>query len=194
MNLVVVANFLAILVIVAGVASLALIGLRLVAGVSGGAAGLLGSVRAGVGPYALWLAWLVAATATTGSLFFSEMGGLVPCELCWYQRIAMYPLAIILLIAAIRRDWGIRPYASVLAGIGALIAAYHALLQRFPSLPSGSCDPSNPCSTIDLERFGFITIPVMALTGFITILTLLWVIGNQADPVETEPEEREPST
>jgi disulfide bond formation protein DsbB len=191
-NLLVVANFLAILVIVAGLGSLALIGLRLASAVNSPAAGLLEGIGAAVGPYALWLAWLVAATAMAGSLYFSEAGGLVPCELCWYQRIAMYPLAVILLIAAIRRDSGIRPYATALASIGAVIAAYHALLQRFPSLPSGSCDPSNPCSTIDLERFGFITIPVMALTGFITILTLLWIIGNQSSPTEPEPEEHEP--
>jgi disulfide bond formation protein DsbB len=193
MNLVVVANFLAILVLVAGVVSLGLLGLRLLAAVSDAAGGLLASISAAVRPYALWLAWLVAATAMAGSLYFSEVGGLVPCELCWYQRIAMYPLAILLFIAALRGDWGIRPYATALAGIGALIAAYHALLQRFPSLPSGSCDPSNPCSTIDLERFGFITIPVMALTGFVTILTMLWVIGSQADASEPGPVDTESS-
>jgi disulfide bond formation protein DsbB len=192
MSLVVVANFLAILVLVAGVVSLGLLGLRLLAAVSDAAGGLLASVRAAVGPYALWLAWLVAATAMAGSLYFSEVGGLVPCELCWYQRIAMYPLAVLLFIAALRGDGGIRPYATALASIGALVAAYHALLQRFPNLPSGSCDPSNPCSTIDLERFGFITIPVMALTGFVTILALLWVIGIQTDGTEPEPEDTEP--
>jgi disulfide bond formation protein DsbB len=191
MGLVAVANFLAILVLVAGIGSLATIALWIAARVSSGAADLLGQLRGLVGPYVLWLAGLVAGVAMAGSLYFSEIGGLVPCELCWYQRIAMYPLAVILLVAALRADWGVRPYATALAGIGAVIAAYHALLQRFPSLPSGSCDPSNPCSTIDLERFGFITIPVMALAGFITILTLLWVIGNQT-ATEAEPEEDEP--
>ncbi len=185
MGLVAVANFLAILVIVAGLASIALIGLRLAAAVSGSAQGWLDEVRRAIGPYAIWLAWLVAATAMSGSLYFSEVGGLVPCALCWYQRIAMYPLAVILLIAAIRHDWGIRPYVTALAAIGAAISAYHALLQRLPGLPSGSCSVAVPCSTIDLERFGFITIPVMALVGFVTILVLLWIVNEREEAPES---------
>jgi disulfide bond formation protein DsbB len=177
MDLLFVSNFLAILVLVAGIGSLATIGLWLAARFGDGAAGLLERVRDGVGPGALWLAWLVAAVAMSGSLYFSEIAGLVPCVLCWYQRIAMYPLAVILLLAAIRGDWAIRPYATILAGIGAVISTYHALLQRIPSLPSGGCSLEVPCSAIELERFGFITIPVMALVGFATILVLLWVIG-----------------
>ena len=74
-----------------------------------------------------------------GSLYFSEVAGLVPCVLCWYQRIAMYPLAILLTLAAVRGDQSFRPYAATLAAIGALIAAYHVALQRIPGLPSGSC-------------------------------------------------------
>ncbi len=185
MGLLVVSNFLAVLVIVAGVASIGLIGLRVAASVSDTAVGWLERVRGAVGPYALWLAWLVAASSMAGSLYFSEIGALVPCALCWYQRIAMYPLAVILLIAAVRRDWGIRPYVTALAGIGAVISAYHALLQRFPNLPSGSCDPTNPCSTIDLERFGFITIPVMALIGFVTILVVLWIVNEREEVPES---------
>ncbi|RPH33328.1 MAG: disulfide bond formation protein B [Chloroflexi bacterium] len=151
------------------------------ASVSGAATGWLENVRGALGPYALWLAWLVAATSMAGSLYFSEIGGLVPCALCWYQRIAMYPLAVILLIAAIRGAWGIRPYVTAVAAIGAVIAAYHALLQRLPGLPSGSCSVTVPCSTIDLERFGFITIPVMALVGFVTVLVLLWIVSDRAE-------------
>jgi disulfide bond formation protein DsbB len=175
-NLATVSNFLAILALFAAAASIVAIGLRLVAAVSSTEQGWLAAIRQTVGPYALWLAWLVAATAMAGSLYFSEVAGLVPCTLCWYQRIAMYPLAIILLVAAIRRDGGVRPYASALAGIGAVISAYHVLLQRLPGLPSGSCSASAPCSAIDLERFGFVTIPVMALIGFVSILVLLWIV------------------
>jgi disulfide bond formation protein DsbB len=180
-TLIFVANFLAILVLAAGVSSLAVIGLRAAASVSDGAAALLERVRDAIAPYGLWLAWLVAATAMAGSLYFSEAGGLTPCTLCWYQRIAMYPLAIILLVAAVRHDWGVRPYATALAGIGAAVAAYHALLQRIPSLPSGSCSLEAPCTAIDLERFGFVTIPVMALVGFVTILTLLWILAPRGE-------------
>jgi disulfide bond formation protein DsbB len=185
MNLVVVSNFLAILVIAAGLGSLAVIGLRLAASVSSGARDALGRLREAVGPYALWLAWIVAATAMAGSLYFSEVAGLVPCALCWYQRIAMYPLAFILLVAAIRNDWGVRPYVTVLAVVGGAVSVYHTLLQRFPSLPSGSCSVEVPCSAIDLERFGFITIPVMALVGFVTILVLVRILAPQEEPSDT---------
>ncbi|HEY7450977.1 MAG TPA: disulfide bond formation protein B [Candidatus Limnocylindria bacterium] len=187
LDLIAVANFLAILVLIAGIGSLAVLGLRLAAAVSEGAQGALDQLRDLVGPYALWLAWLIAATAMAGSLYFSEVAHLVPCALCWYQRIAMYPLAFILLVAAVRGDLGVRPYATVLAAVGAVVAAYHVLLQRFPNLPSGSCSFEVPCSAIDLERFGFITIPVMALVGFVSILTLLWIIAEpRTAPVEPE--------
>jgi len=178
MGLLAVSNFLAILVLVAGAGSLTVLGLWLAGRVSAAPRAGLDQVRAAIGPYRLWLAWLVAATAMAGSLYFSEIGGLTPCLLCWYQRIAMYPLAVILLVAAIRGDGGIRPYASALAVIGGLISAYHILLQRLPGLPSGSCSVEVPCTAIDLERFGFITIPVMALVGFVSILVLLWVVAE----------------
>jgi disulfide bond formation protein DsbB len=189
MNLVAVSNFLAILVLIAGAGSLAMIGLRLAAAVAEAPRRWLATIRASVGPYALWLAWIVAATAMTGSLYFSEVAGLIPCALCWYQRIAMYPLAIVLLIAALRTHFGVRPYATALAGIGAAIAAYHVLLQRLPGLPSGSCSLEAPCTAIDIERFGFITIPVMALVGFVSILVLLSIV---AEP-DAEPDQENPS-
>jgi disulfide bond formation protein DsbB len=146
----------------------------------------LDPIRNAVGPGALWLAFAVALTATAGSLYLSEIAQLVPCTLCWYQRIAMYPLALMLGIAAWRGDWGIRRYAAPLAAIGAVIAAYHVVLQRVPTLPSAGCSLTAPCSAIDLERFGFVTIPVMALIGFIAILTVLFALApNGTPPAET---------
>ncbi len=176
MGLVPVSNFLAILSLAAAAASIVVLVLRLAATGSDGARGWLVELRAAVGPYNLWLAWIVAATAMAGSLYFSLVAGLVPCTFCWYQRIAMYPLAVILLIAALRGDIGIRPYATTLAVIGVALSAYHTLLQRLPGLPSGSCSLDVPCNAIDLERFGFVTIPVMALIGFGSILVLLWIV------------------
>lgn len=123
----------------------------------------------------LWSAFAVATTATLGSLYLSEIAHLIPCVLCWYQRIAMYPLAVILLIAAIRRDHGIRIYAGTLATIGALLAAYHRLVQAFPQFDAGTCSTGVPCTAAWFEVFGFITIPYMALSGFLLILALLWV-------------------
>ena len=115
----------------------------------------------------------MAVVCTAGSLYYSEVAGFPPCRLCWYQRIAMYPLALILPIAARRRDVGVRRYAMPLAAVGGLIAVYHMLVERFPSLESGSCDPTNPCSIIWVEPLGYMTIPTMALSGFALILVLL---------------------
>ena len=137
------------------------------------AIGWLDGVRELLGAVTLWLAFAVAATATAGSLYLSEVAGFVPCTLCWYQRIAMYPLVILLGIAAWRRDVGVRRYVVPLAGVGAVIAAYHVALQRLPGLPAGACSLDAPCTAIFVERFGFVTIPVMALIGFVAILTLL---------------------
>ncbi|HEX6475125.1 MAG TPA: disulfide bond formation protein B, partial [Candidatus Limnocylindria bacterium] len=109
-----VATFLAVLALVALAGVVAV----LVAAVIG----RLEPIRSAIGSGALWLAFAVAFTATAGSLFFSEVAHLVPCTLCWYQRIAMYPLALILGIAAWRGDWGIRRYAAPLAAIGAIVA------------------------------------------------------------------------
>jgi disulfide bond formation protein DsbB len=136
-----------------------------------------------IGPPALAVAFAVAAVATAGSLYFSEVANFTPCRLCWYQRICMYPLVPLLGLAAWKHDRGIRPYAAVLAGTGALIAAYHVLVERFPSLESDVCEPTNPCTVVWVERIGYITIPTMALSGFALVLTLLAV----ADPVLREP-------
>jgi disulfide bond formation protein DsbB len=121
-------------------------------------------------------AWFVAALASVGSLFFSEVAKFTPCTLCWYQRIAMYPLALILGIAAWRDDTGVRTYAIPLAAIGAVVSTYHIALQRLPGLPSGACSLDAPCSAIELERFGFVTIPVMALIGFASIIVVLTLL------------------
>lgn len=130
-------------------------------------------LRAGLGDASRWLAWLVAAVATVGSLIYSEYFHFEPCLLCWYQRIAMYPLAAVLLVGAIRRDRAIRLYGLPLSVIGLGISIYHYLLQTFPALESGSCDPANPCSAKYVDIFGFISIPFMAGAGFLLISMLL---------------------
>lgn len=133
----------------------------------------------------LWLAGLVALAATLGSLYLSEIADLIPCRYCWFQRTAMYPLAIILLIAAFRREGMIRIYAATLAGIGAVIATYHRLIQAFPELDGGSCSTSGPaCSAALIMKFEFVTIPYMSLSAFLLILTLLWVDRvNETSPL-----------
>jgi disulfide bond formation protein DsbB len=181
-SLLTVATFLALLALVAGAGSIGLIGLAVGARWSDGASSAYRSVSAALAPFGLWLAFAVAATATAGSLYFSEIGHLVPCTLCWYQRIAMYPLAIILGLAAWRGDSGVRRYATVLAAIGAVVAAYHIALQRLPGLPSGACSLEAPCSAIELERFGFVTIPVMAFIGFMSIIVVLTLLTDRRSP------------
>ncbi len=126
-----------------------------------------------VGPSAYGVAWFVAFLATTGSLYFSEVAGFEPCTLCWYQRIAMYPLVIILAIAAARRERAGAVYAAALAGIGALVSTYHVLLEWFPSLDSGACSATTPCTLVWFRVFGFISLPTLALTAFALILTLM---------------------
>jgi disulfide bond formation protein DsbB len=127
---------------------------------------------------ALWMAWLVAATAMFGSLYFSEVQNFIPCRFCWFQRIAMYPLAIILLVAALRRDWTVRWYAVPLAAIGLVISSYHYLIEWFPELESSSCDPVLPCSSYYFREFGFVTLAFMALCGFAAILALLLLVPH----------------
>jgi disulfide bond formation protein DsbB len=129
-----------------------------------------------IGPQALPLAAAVALVCTAGSLYLSEVAGYVPCRLCWYQRIAMYPLVPILLMAWRRRDIQVAAYVLPLTILGGLISTYHVLLERFPQLEGiTSCDASNPCSAILLEKFGYLTIPTMALSGFALITVLVLV-------------------
>ena len=128
---------------------------------------------------AIWLAWIVALVATIGSLIYSEVIHFEPCRLCWFQRIAMYPLAVILLVGAIRREIQVRYYALPLALIGLGISVYHYLIQTFPSLEGGACDPTNPCSAKLVNVFDFISIPFMAGCGFIVIAVLLGLYVNK---------------
>jgi disulfide bond formation protein DsbB len=158
-------TILALLSLVAIGAAIGLLGYRLVKGRD--AAGRLLAGKS------IWLAWIVAAAATTGSLIYSEVIDFLPCRLCWFQRIAMYPMAVILLVGAIRREVQVKYYALPLVLGGLLVSVYHYLVQLNPSLEGGSCDPNNPCSARYVETFGFISIPFMAGAGFMVIAVLL---------------------
>jgi disulfide bond formation protein DsbB len=123
---------------------------------------------------ALQLAFLVALVATLGSLYFSEVADYIPCTFCWYQRICMYPLALILGIAAFRRDRAVKVYALPLASIGLVISAYHWLIERYPDLEAGgSCSAVVPCTAPWFTEFGFITLAFMAFSGFAFIIVAL---------------------
>jgi len=145
----------------------------------------LATLRDVLGHQALQLAFVVALVSTVGSLWLSEGAGFTPCRLCWYQRIAMYPMTVILGVAAWRRDGSVRWYALPVAAIGATISVWHILIERFPSLESStSCEVANPCSIIWVERFGYLTIPTMALSGFVLIITLLLLAPNAPKEID----------
>jgi disulfide bond formation protein DsbB len=164
--------FLALLALLAEVAALVLVA-ALVIRAARPANRWPDDLLAAVRPVALVVAAVVAVVSMLGSLYFSEVANFPPCRLCWYQRIGMYPLAVILPLAAWRRDLSVRWYALPLAVGGGLVSVYHVLIERYPSLESGSCDPTNPCSIIWVERLGYLTIPTMALSGFALIAVLL---------------------
>ncbi len=125
-------------------------------------------------PVLLPLALVIAAVSTAGSLYYSEVAGYPPCEMCWYQRICMYALVPVLAVALIRRDgrggWYALPLA--LAGLG--LSVYHYQLQLFPGQGS-TCDASAPCTYQWVDSLGFVSIPFMAGGGFVGVagLTLL---------------------
>ena len=138
------------------------------------------------GRQAIGVALLVASVSMAGSLYFSEVAHFTPCRLCWIQRGCMYPLVPILALLLWRPEWrGLRNTAWVLAGTGLVVAAYHILVERYPSLESATCDPHNPCSLIWVKRFGYLTIPTMAASAFAAILCLL-AIAAPSSPA-TEP-------
>jgi len=122
-----------------------------------------------------WIAAGIALLAMGGSLWFSESAGFPPCQLCWYQRIAMYPLVVVLGIAAIRRSATGRITGITIAAIGLTVSAWHILVENYPSLDSGGCDPDNPCTIRWVEGLGFWTIPRMAAASFALILVLTTV-------------------
>jgi len=122
----------------------------------------------------LFSAWVVALVATLGSMFFSEVMGYPPCSLCWYQRICMYPLVLILAAGLFPPDEKVFRFAMPLAVVGWLIAAYHNLL-HWQIIPESAapCRSGVPCSTVYIEWLGFITIPLMSMVAFSLVLFLI---------------------
>ncbi|RMH11227.1 MAG: disulfide bond formation protein B [Gemmatimonadetes bacterium] len=136
----------------------------------------LGATFAGRERHPLAWAWGVALIATLGSLYLSEIAHLQPCTLCWYQRIAMYPLVVVLGVGALRGDAGAWRYALPLPLVGGLISAYHVALQLNPGLEIVPCTSGTPCSARLVAVFGFVSIPVMAGAAFLLIAALLLAV------------------
>src|SRR6266498_1030074 len=127
----------------------------------------------------LYIAWTTAALAVAGSLFFSNVLHFPPCVLCWYQRIALYPLVIIIGVGIIKKDKYLPYYVLPLTIIGGLISIYHNLLY-YHLLPNSAtpCELGVSCTTKFIEWFGFITIPLLSLAAFIVITGAIVIYLN----------------
>ena len=128
------------------------------------------------GPY---VAFGIALTAMLGSLYYSEIAGIAPCILCWYQRILMYPLTLILLVGILKHDEGVFDYVLPFSVLGMGVATYHYLIQLGVIGHSAACSVGNPCDVRDVNYLGFVTIPPMALMAF-TAITVVMALGKWA--------------
>jgi len=140
-----------------------------------------GALRAFLYDHGQHVMLVVAAVATGSSLYYSEVVGFAPCEFCWFQRIMMYPLAVLLITAAVTRSHIGSQFVFVLALIGLGLSIYHYQLQLFPSQGQVCTGSEVPCSGKYVNEFGFVTIPFMAGCGFLTILILQlsqWRVGS----------------
>lgn len=125
---------------------------------------------------ALYLALVQAIIATLGSLYFSEIAGYAPCHLCWWQRLSMYPVIVLLVVGILRRDAKVWEYVLPLVTVGWLFSIYHNLLY-YHILPwwNVPCASGVSCTTKYISWFGFITIPFLAFTGFTVIISLMLI-------------------
>ncbi len=135
-------------------------------------------------PFALHINFVLVLIGTLGSLYFSEVMKFPPCTLCWYQRVCLYPLVLILGTAIWTSDHRYKRYVFPLVLTGLAIAIYHNLLYfGFISESLAPCTQGLSCSAKQLELFGFITIPLMSLAAFITTLLLVWLDrSNELSP------------
>lgn len=123
--------------------------------------------------------FIVSAIATLGSLFFSEVAKYTPCILCWYQRIFMYPQPLLAYLAIVRNEKVLTPYLLLLNAFGTLIALYHYIIQRSPQLSILPCEASGPsCTFVPSFHYGYISIPMMALTAF--LLNILFLLMSNS--------------
>jgi Disulfide bond formation protein DsbB len=177
-----------VLTFLANIAFVALVLLGVAALVSKAGRRFARRVVAPIAPHARVAACVVAIVATLGSLYYSEIIGFIPCELCWYQRICMYPLAVILLVGVLRSDRAVTWYATPFVVVGAPLALYHWLVERVPSIANeSSCSVFVPCAVPNFEELGYITLAFMSMSAFLLIGALLVVDRVGAGPQEVTP-------
>ncbi len=120
-----------------------------------------------------FLAWASSLIATMGSLYFSEIMKFEPCHLCWYQRILMYPMVILLGVAYVRKDFKMALYSTILSGIGLVVSIYHYSIQKITLLSeSAPACGRVPCTGEYINWMGFVTIPFLAFAGFAFIFIM----------------------
>jgi len=164
-----------------GVAGQVIVVILLLAGLLAlvGVRGPLDGIRRLLWGYELWAAFVVAAIATGGSLFFSQIANYAPCELCWFQRICMYPLSILTLILAWHGDNRAARYLLPLPVVGACVSIYHLLIENKVISEPTQCVASAPggCAVKWINEFGYMTIPTLALTAFLLLIGFLVLAG-----------------
>lgn len=128
----------------------------------------------------LFASWLIALVSLMGSMFFSEIMKFPPCVLCWYQRIMMYPLVIVLIAGMFPLDKRVLRYSLPFAILGWIVALYHNLL-HYGIVPESAspCVQGVPCSTVYINWLGFITIPMLSFISFSTIVVLLLIFKQR---------------
>jgi disulfide bond formation protein DsbB len=119
--------------------------------------------------FGAYLAFGAALVATLGSLYYSLIVGFVPCTLCWYQRIVMYPLTVVTLVGILKHDDQLPDYVLPLSVVGVGLSTYHYLIQLGVLAHPAACTVGVPCDARYVNYFGFVTIPLMALTAFVVI-------------------------
>ena len=140
--------------------------------------------------YGAYLALAPAIAALLGSLYYSEIAGFVPCTLCWYQRILMYPLTLIILVGIFKQDEYLPNYVLPFSIIGMGVSTYHYLIELGILPHPAACAVGIPCNVRWVNYFGFVTIPFMALTAFILITITMtatkWAYNQAEDVLGTE--------
>jgi disulfide bond formation protein DsbB len=178
---------------VLGVVGQVLVAIGIVVGLLAlaGVRGPLDWIRNLLWGYELWGAFVVAAIATGGSLFYSQVAGFIPCEFCWFQRMMMYPLSILTLLIAARGDNRAARYLLPLPIVGAGTSIYHMLLEHHVIKEPGACTLTGGGCTanwIALHSFGYLTIPTLALTAFLLLIGFLVLASTgEADVPATLP-------
>lgn len=148
--------------------------------------------------YGLRIIFVQALVATLGSLYYGRYGdpvvnlmsgdlfnpanGYSPCTLCRYARILMYPLTLISLVGIIKKSYDAVDYMIIPVVLGILLELYHYSLQKFPISTSAFCTKANPCNALQVDYFGFITIPFLCLIAFVVIAIVILLIKKANKP------------